>query len=186
MRGIVDSPHTMAGRPAVPVCPRPGLARRRHGATAGTCGGHLEADASARLVGPGPGAPGDGTRRDRGRGAEGRGVAGDKSTARAWPPTSASRTKQARAEAAEGRARCARRTTGQQPSVRGNYPGPGIVPDSKVLQRHSHPRNLEVGRGAATQAIGNDHAADRDAVPADSPTPMCVSLCPVISVLVRF
>src|SRR4249919_1720720 len=44
--------------------------------------GHLEADAPARLVGPGAGAPGDGTRRRGGRGVEGRGVARYKRTAR--------------------------------------------------------------------------------------------------------
>jgi hypothetical protein len=38
-----------------------------------------------------------------------------------------------------------------------------------VLQRHGHPGNLVVGRGAVTAAIGHDHAADRDAIPADSP-----------------
>jgi hypothetical protein len=54
-----------------------------------------------------------------------------------------------------------------------------------VLQRHGHPGNLVVGRGAVTAAIGHDHAADRDAIPADSPTPTYVSLCPDIR-LVRF
>ena len=44
--------------------------------------GHLEADAPARLAGPGAGPPGDGTRRGGGRSVEGRGVAADKSAAR--------------------------------------------------------------------------------------------------------
>ena len=44
-------------------------------------GGHLEADAPARLVLPGPGPPGDGARRRRGRGVERPGVARHKSTA---------------------------------------------------------------------------------------------------------
>jgi hypothetical protein len=55
--------------------------------------------------------------------------------------------------------------------VRQVHPGPGIVPDSQVLQRHGRPGNLAVGRGAVTAATGHDHAAGRDAIPADSPRP---------------
>ena len=62
---------------------------------------------------------------------------------------------------------CARRTIGVQPSLHGIYPGPGIVPDPQVLQRHGHPGNLVVGRGAVTTAIGHDRAADRAATAAD-------------------
>jgi hypothetical protein len=43
------------------------------------------------------------------------------------------------------------------------------------------------GRGAVTAAIGHDHAADRDAIPADSPTPTsvrCVPLYPFSALLV--
>ena len=36
--------------------------------------------------------------------------------------------------------------------MHGIYPGPGIVPDPQVLQRHGHPGDLVVGRGAATAA----------------------------------
>jgi hypothetical protein len=38
-----------------------------------------------------------------------------------------------------------------------------------VLQRHGHPGNLVVGHDAGTAAVGHDHAAGRDAIPADSP-----------------
>ena len=55
----------------------------------------------------------------------------------------------------------------------------GVVPGPQVLQRHGHPGNLVVGRGAVTAAIGHDHAAGRDAIPADSPTPTCVSVMSV-------
>jgi hypothetical protein len=44
-----------------------------------------------------------------------------------------------------------------------------MVPDAQVLQRHGHPGNLVIGRGAVTAAIGHDHAVGRDAIPADSP-----------------
>jgi hypothetical protein len=40
----------------------------------------------------------------------------------------------------------------------------------------------DIGCRAITAAMGHDHAAGRDAIPADSPTPTCFSLCPVISV----
>ena len=43
-------------------------------------------------------------------------------------------------------------------------------PDAQVLQRHGHPGNLVIGRGAVTAAIGHDHAVGRDAVPVDSPS----------------
>ena len=46
-------------------------------------------------------------------------------------------------------------------------PGPGIVFGFQVLQRHGHPGNLVVGRGAGTAAIGHDRAADRAATAAD-------------------
>jgi len=75
--------------------------------------------------------------------------------------------------------------SGLEPSVHGTYPGLGIVPDPRVLQRHGHAGNFVVGRGAVTAAIGHDHAADRDAIPADSPhapRPTPVSLCPVIPI----
>jgi hypothetical protein len=42
-------------------------------------------------------------------------------------------------------------------------------PDAQVLQRHGHPGNLVIGCGAVTAAIGHDHAAGRDIIPADSP-----------------
>ena len=58
----------------------------------------------------------------------------------------------------------------------------GIVPDPLVPQRHGHPGNLVVGRGAVTAAKGHDHAADRDAIPVNSPTPTCISPCLVMSV----
>ena len=51
----------------------------------------------------------------------------------------------------------------------GSIPDPGIVPDPQVLQRHGSPRQSRSWWR-------------RDAIPADSPTPTCVSLCPVISV----
>jgi hypothetical protein len=40
-----------------------------------------------------------------------------------------------------------------------------MVPGPQVLQRHGHPGNLVVGRGAVTAAIGHDHAVGRDAIP---------------------
>jgi hypothetical protein len=55
-----------------------------------------------------------------------------------------------------------------------------------VLQRHGHLGNLVVGRGAVTAATGHDHAADRAAIPADSPTPTCVPVMSRYIRLVRF
>jgi len=76
---------------------------------------------------------------------------------------------------------CARRTVGSATICARDVSGPLDRPDPQVLQRHGHLGNLVVGRGGVTAAIGHDHAADRDAIPADSPTPACVSLCPVMS-----
>jgi hypothetical protein len=70
--------------------------------------------------------------------------------------------------------------------VHGIHPGLGIVPDPQVLQRHGHPGNLVVGRGAVTAAVCHDRAADRAAVPADSPTPTCVPVMSHYIRLVRF
>jgi hypothetical protein len=68
--------------------------------------------------------------------------------------------------------------------VHGIYPGPGIVPGPQVLKRHGHPGDLVLGR-AATAAVGHDHVAGRDAIPADSPTPTYVVMSTFIR-LVRF
>ena len=58
--------------------------------------------------------------------------------------------------------------------MHGIYPDPGTVPGPQVLQRHGDPGNLVVGHGAITAATDHDHAAGRDAIPADSPTPTCI------------
>ena len=41
------------------------------------------------------------------------------------------------------------------------HPGPGVVPDPQVAQRHRDPRDLVVGGVAAATAVGGDHGADR-------------------------
>jgi hypothetical protein len=55
-----------------------------------------------------------------------------------------------------------------------------------VLQRHGHPGNLVIGRGAVTAAIGHDHAVGRDAIPADSPHIHVRLVMPRYIRLVRF
>jgi len=42
--------------------------------------------------------------------------------------------------------------------MRGIHPGPGIVPDPQIPQRHGHPGDLVVGRGAVAAAVDSDHA----------------------------
>ncbi len=59
-------------------------------------------------------------------------------------------------------------------------------PDAQVLQRHGHPGNLVIGRGAVTAAIGHDHAVGRDAIPADSPHIHVRLVMPRYIRLVRF
>jgi hypothetical protein len=69
--------------------------------------------------------------------------------------------------------------------VNGIYPGAGIVRGPQVLQRHGHPGNLVVGRGAVTAAVGHDQWPAATPFLPIRPTSTCVVTSTFIR-LVRF
>ena len=92
------------------------------------------------------------------------------SRTRRWPAHRSRNCQVAKASRDAGAATCpscARRTIGVLASLHGICPGSGVVLGPQVLQRHGHPGNLVVGRGAVTAAIGHDRAADRAATAGD-------------------